>query len=119
MSTETQTMSAASIQVEAEPVERTVLCLAGVGVMHSIAPPMHQFIAESIGKPRWNFQNRECPTVGDMMSIFRGPDFAGGVVTMPYKQAVMQHLDGIDVCARIIGAVNNVYLAENGKLRGS
>ena len=77
-------------------VERNFLCLAGIGVTHSIAPPMHQYISASIGHPTWQFHNVECPTVEDMMAIFRAPNFAGGVVTMPYKKTVMSHLDGID-----------------------
>lgn len=87
--------------------------------MHPIALPMHQYIMQSIGKPTWTFQNIECPTIDDVMAIFRVTNFAGGVVTMPYKKTVMPFLDGIDKCAIRIGAVNNFYLTADGKLRGT
>lgn len=53
------------------------------------------------------------------MALFRAASFAGGVVTMPYKKAIMPHLDGLDDLAATLGAVNNVYLDKDGKLRGT
>jgi 3-dehydroquinate dehydratase / shikimate dehydrogenase len=44
-------------------------------------------------------------------------NFAGFSVTNPHKQAIMQHLDGMDQTAERIGAVNTVKV-ENGKLFG-
>lgn len=94
------------------------LYLAGIGVTHSIAPPMHDCIARSLGYD-WKFIAQECPTVQDMMALFRAPSFAGGVVTMPYKQTIMPHLDALDDLAIVLGACNNVYRTPNGKLRGT
>lgn len=98
--------------------QRKHLYLAGVGVTHSIAYLMHNYIAQSLGLP-WQFINQECPTVEAMMELFRAPAFAGGVVTMPYKQSVMKHLDELDDLAITLGACNNVYLTSSGKLRGT
>ena len=98
--------------------ERKYLYLAGVGVTHSIAPPMHNHIAHTLGKP-WTFHNKECPTIADVMSTFRAPTFAGGVVTMPYKKAIMPHLDGLDPLATTLGACNNVYLTAAALQRGT
>ena len=44
-------------------------------------------------------------------------NFAGFSVTNPHKQAIMQHLNGMDETAKRIGAVNTVKL-ENGELFG-
>lgn len=44
-------------------------------------------------------------------------NFAGFSVTMPHKQAIIKHLDEIDVVAEKIRAVNTVRI-ENGKLLG-
>jgi len=63
--------------------ERKHLYLAGVGVTHSIAAPMHNHIAGTLNKP-WTFHNIECPTIADVMRAFRARTFAGGAVTMPY-----------------------------------
>lgn len=92
--------------------------LVGIGVSHSIAPPMHNAVAKSLGLP-WQFTAQECPTIQDVVDLFRREDFAGGVVTMPYKIAIMQYLDELDDHAILIGACNNVYRAADGSLRGT
>jgi quinate dehydrogenase len=94
------------------------LYLIGVGVTHSIAPPMHNAIAASLSKS-WTFSALECPTAQDMVNAFNTPTFVGAVITMPYKQSVIHHLSGIDPHAALIGAVNNVYLAPDHQLRGT
>ena len=98
--------------------QRKYLYLAGVHVTHSIAPPMHNYIASSLSLP-WKFISQECPTVEDVLSIFRAPAFAGGVVTMPYKKTIIPLLDELDPLATMLGACNNVYLTPKGKLRGT
>lgn len=98
--------------------QKKYLYLAGVHVTHSIAPPMHNFIAKSLDLP-WTFSSQECPTIQSVLDIFHAPTFAGGVVTMPYKKDIMPHLDELDPLATTLGACNNVYLTEEGKLRGT
>ncbi|KAH8664488.1 hypothetical protein BX600DRAFT_382038 [Xylariales sp. PMI_506] len=87
---------------------KKTLHLVGVGVKHSIAPPMHNLVAESLGLP-WTFYSTECPTIDDLMKLAREPSTAGLVVTMPYKNTVMDKLDRLDELATTIGACNNVY----------
>ncbi|KAI1367705.1 hypothetical protein F5Y08DRAFT_51121 [Xylaria arbuscula] len=96
------------------------LHLVGVGVKHSIAAPMHDFISRSLGLP-WTFHNTECPTLEDLMMLARSPTTAGLVVTMPYKNTVIPKLDRLDDLATMIGACNNVYRdpSDNTKLVGS
>jgi quinate dehydrogenase len=79
---------------------------------------MHNHIATRLYLP-WTFRNTECPTVADMMMILRSADFAGGVITMPYKKIVMEHLDALDDLTMILGACNNVYVGPKGELRGT
>ncbi|KAE8133680.1 xylose isomerase-like protein [Aspergillus pseudotamarii] len=97
---------------------RVYAYLVGVGVTHSIAPLMHNYIAQALGHD-WKFLAKECPTVEDAVQLFRRSDFAGGVVTMPYKRTIMDHLDGLDEYAIRLGACNNVYRTADGKLRGT
>ncbi|CAI7623549.1 unnamed protein product [Penicillium manginii] len=92
------------------------LHLVGVGVTHSIAPNMHNYIAKSLGLP-WKFYATECPTTEDLLNLARNPDTAGLVVTMPYKGSIMEHLDERDELASIIGACNNVYYKNDGSRR--
>ncbi|KAG4424004.1 hypothetical protein IFR04_002846 [Cadophora malorum] len=98
--------------------EKKYLYLAGVNVTHSVGLPMHNHIAKSLSLP-WTFINQECPTIHDLIALFRAPIFAGGVVTMPYKKAIIPYLDEIDPLVSKIGACNNVYLTSEGKLRGT
>jgi len=53
------------------------------------------------------------------MKLFRAPDFAGGIVTMPHKRTVAPLLDHCDDLVEILGACNFVYLTPNGQLHGT
>lgn len=97
-------------------VEGMTLHLVGVGVTHSIAPMMHNYIAKSLGLP-WIFFSTECPTIEDLLDIANKPTTAGLVVTMPYKNSIIKHLDELDELARIIGACNNVYYKDGSPRR--
>ncbi|KAL4911347.1 hypothetical protein BDW74DRAFT_172809 [Aspergillus multicolor] len=88
--------------------EQKKLHLVGVGVTHSIAPAMHNSITQSLALP-WTFHATECPTLSDLLALARQPKTAGLVVTMPYKNSVMPHLDELDELATTIGACNNIY----------
>ncbi|CRL25986.1 Quinate/shikimate 5-dehydrogenase [Penicillium camemberti] len=84
------------------------LHLVGLGVTHSIAYSMHNYIAKSLGLP-WTFYSTECPTIEDLLKLARAPSTAGLVVTMPYKNLIMKHVDELDELSTMIGACNNVY----------
>jgi quinate dehydrogenase len=96
------------------------LHLVGIGVGHSIAPPMHNHIARSLGLP-WTFYATECTSLDDLVKLAREDTTAGLVVTMPYKNAILPRLDALDELTQTIGACNNVYRDwENPeKLRGT
>lgn len=69
--------------------------LAGKGVKHSIAPSVHQTVADHFNLP-WKFHLLDIDTVEELITTFRKDDFVGGVVTMPYKKSIMKHLDELD-----------------------
>jgi quinate dehydrogenase len=100
--------------------EKKTLHLVGVGVTHSIAPGMHNHIAQSLDLP-WTFYATECPTLEDVLILARKPTTAGVVVTMPYKNSVMPQLDQLDDLASMIGACNNIYYTNDHprRLRGT
>ncbi|KAH7166421.1 hypothetical protein EDB81DRAFT_918854 [Dactylonectria macrodidyma] len=106
--------------MKTEEQEFRALHLAGIGVGHSIAPPMHNYIAQSLGLP-WTFYATECATIDDLVQLARSKSTAGLVVTMPYKNTIIPHLDTLDELAETIGACNNIYRDwENPKkLRGT
>jgi quinate dehydrogenase len=92
--------------------------LAGKGVKHSIAPSVHQTVADELGLP-WTFKLLDSDSIEEVIAVFRRDDFAGGVVTMPYKKSIIPYLDELDDIVRTLGSCNNVYLGENRKLVGS
>lgn len=94
------------------------LHLIGIGVGHSIAPVMHNYICERMNKP-YVFQATEAPTVAHVVKLLRDPAFGGAVITMPYKQSIVEHLDETDDLVATIGACNNVYISTDGRLIGS
>lgn len=103
--------------MEDNNAEAKTLHLVGVGVKHSIALPMHNVIAKSLGLP-WTFYNTECEQVEDAVALARKSTTAGLVVTMPHKITIMPHMDALDDLATTIGACNNVYRS-GGKLVGT
>lgn len=84
------------------------LHLVGTQVTHSIAHSMHNYIARSLSLP-WTFYSTTCPTLADVLSLLHSSTTAGLVITMPYKNVVMPHLDQLDDLSRIIGACNCIY----------
>jgi quinate dehydrogenase len=56
--------------------ETKTLHLVGIGVSHSIAPLMHNFIADSLSLP-WKFYSTECSTVEDVVALAKNPTTAG------------------------------------------
>ncbi|KAF5598576.1 shikimate dehydrogenase [Fusarium pseudocircinatum] len=108
------------ITMASEDQWKRTLHLVGIGVGHSIAPPMHNHIAQSLGLP-WTFYATECATLDDLMDLARKDTTAGLVVTMPYKNAIIPRLDALDDLAATIGACNNVYRdwEDPEKLRGT
>jgi len=119
-----QTPTMGSIQQDnsgsSSTTQHHALYHVGQNVTHTIAPPMHDFIASLLHLPgTWSFLPCECASVQDAATLLRSPECAGGVITMPYKKTIMPLLDELDeLCVRI-GACNCVYLTPEGKLRGS
>ncbi|RMY63391.1 hypothetical protein D0863_10574 [Hortaea werneckii] len=94
------------------------LHLIGSGVGHSIAPVMHNHICKRLQQP-YVFHATEAQTLDDVNKLLKSPDFGGAVITMPYKQSVVDLLDETDELVATIGACNNVFISQDGRLIGS
>jgi 3-dehydroquinate dehydratase / shikimate dehydrogenase len=57
-------------------------------------------------------------TVKDLINCVREIPLHGISVTMPYKQAIVEHLDNTDAYSAKIGACNTVVRGQEGKLYG-
>ncbi|KIY03307.1 uncharacterized protein Z520_01774 [Fonsecaea multimorphosa CBS 102226] len=97
---------------------RTQLFIAGAPGGGSIAPPAHDFIAHCLERD-WKMTFLAASTLQVVSDAFHAPDFAGGVVTMPYKKTIIPCLDHVDDLVDQLGACNHVSVADDGTLRGT
>ena len=91
----------------------------GYPIGHSISPAMHNAAFKRAGI---DAVYEAWPTApGDLpagVAVLRNGNYLGANVTVPHKQAVMEHLDEIDDLAARIGAVNTI-VNRSGRLLGS
>ena len=94
----------------------TVLGILGNPLGKSRSPAMHNAALRDLGI-RGVYLPFETPDLDRAEDVIRGYGIRGVNVTIPYKQAVMDHLDRIDPVAERIGAVNTV-VNDGGVLTG-
>lgn len=58
-------------------------------------------------------------SLDEVVQAFRAPQFAGGIITMPFKKTIIPYLDEVDDLVATTGACNVVYLTAEGRLRGT
>ncbi|OAL39638.1 hypothetical protein AYO20_01035 [Fonsecaea nubica] len=98
--------------------QRSRLFIAGGPGGGSIAPPAHDFIADCL-KRRWKMTFLEASALQEVLDAFYASDFAGGIVTMPYKKTIIPCLDHVDDLVGQLNACNHVSVADDGTLRGT
>ena len=91
----------------------------GYPISHSISPPMHQ---AAFDHARIDASYEAWETHPDDLANgvhkLRDDSYLGANVTVPHKQAVIQHLDEVDELATRIGAVNTIVNSD-GRLLGT
>ena len=97
---------------------RNRVYFAGAPGGGSVALPAHNYIAQCL-KLDWKMSFLGATILEDMLETFRKPDFAGGIVTMPYKKSIIPHLDEVDEIVSTLGACNHISLTKDGSLRGT
>ncbi len=91
----------------------------GYPIGHSISPAMHNAAFRSAGIDALYEAWQTAPDdLAAGVAALRGENYLGANVTVPHKQAVMEHLDEIDDLATRIGAVNTI-VNQDGRLLGS
>jgi shikimate dehydrogenase len=91
--------------------------LIGFPLEHSFSPGYfsEKFFREGIGDAEYKLFPLE--QIEDLEGLFKAqPDLCGLNVTIPYKQVVMRYLDGLDVHAQAMGAVNTIRFEEGNKI---
>lgn len=91
----------------------------GYPIRHSISPPMHQAAFDHAGiDASYEAWETHPDALAEGVGKLRDNLYLGANVTVPHKQAVMEHLDEVDELARRIGAVNTI-INRDGRLLGT
>lgn len=102
----------------APPVSATVYLL-GDPVAHSLSPLIHNAAFRSAAiDAEYRARRVEPEELGEAVVALRAPGVLGANVTIPHKQAVIEHLDTLAPAAEAIGAVNTIVRQEDGSLLG-
>ena len=97
-----------------------LITLIGKPTDHSMSPAIHtySFARCGVNAVYLAFDN-ELQAIPDILNAMRQSNgWDGANATMPYKQAVVEHLDGLSEAARIMGAVSVIVKDQDGKLIG-
>lgn len=81
--------------------------LFGNPVGHSLSPLMHNAAYEQMGIDA-RYLSFCVNNAAEAVAGIRAMGIRGASVTLPFKGAILRHLDGVDGSARTIGAVNTV-----------
>ena len=91
----------------------------GWPIDHSLSPRLHGYW---LSKYNINGSYEAIPveesTLPALLGNLANEGFVGLNVTVPHKQAVLEHLDGLSDQARKIGAVNTIIVQKDGTLIG-
>lgn len=102
-----------------EGVAHRIFCIFGdKRVLHSKAPVMYSKVMEQEGidgicVPFEIAQGK----IGEALHSLGVLNISGANITIPYKEAVIPHMEEVSEGANIVGAINTV-IAKNGKLKG-
>jgi shikimate dehydrogenase len=94
--------------------------LLGFPLGHSFSKKYFTEKFEKLGISESNiYELFELSDIQDFPLLIKNQANLGGLnVTIPHKQTVVSFLDGLDVSAEKVGAVNVIKFSENGKLIG-
>ncbi len=98
------------------PPDARLFCLLGNPVNQSLSPLMHDAALKKM-KIVAKYLPFCIQDIGSAAMGIRGSGICGASVTVPFKVAVLEHLDEADADARKIGAVNTI-VNDNGRLKG-
>jgi shikimate dehydrogenase len=99
-----------------ETLRRAFVC--GHPVAHSRSPLIHNYWLREMGIAG-TYEGIDVPPeeIGAFLRDFPRMGFAGGNVTLPHKEAAFALASETDKAARLIGAVNTLWM-ENGRIHG-
>jgi 3-dehydroquinate dehydratase/shikimate dehydrogenase len=104
-------------RIEQVDVATRVYGVAGDPVAHSLSPTI---MNTALRRENVNavYLALHAKTLKDLLACVREIPIHGLSITMPYKEAILEHLDNTDSHTSKIGACNTVVRAQDGKLYG-
>jgi len=92
----------------------------GWPVDHSRSPALHGFWLDAY-QINGSYVRLPVPpeALAQALGELHEKGFAGVNLTVPHKEAALAHIDDLTPAAKRIGAVNTVFVAADGKLRGT
>ncbi len=90
--------------------------IVGERALETLSPAMHNRLFARLGKDAVYVPFQESD-LGAFVSAARELGVSGLSVTLPFKEAILEHLDEVDDLAALIGAVNTIVVRE-GKWKG-
>lgn len=104
-------------RIEQVDVATRVYGVVGDPIAHSLSPAIMNaaFRRENVNAV---YLALHAKTLKDLLSCIREIPIHGISITMPYKEAILPHLDNTDSHTTKIGACNTVVRAQDGKLYG-
>ena len=104
-------------RIEQVDVATRVYGVVGDPIAHSLSPAIMNaaFRRENVNAV---YLALHAKTLKDLLTCVREIPIHGISVTMPYKEAILAHLDNTDAHTTKIGACNTVVRAQDGKLYG-
>jgi 3-dehydroquinate dehydratase / shikimate dehydrogenase len=104
-------------RIEQVDAATRVYGVVGDPITHSLSPTVMNaaFRRENVNAV---FLALHAKTLKDLLTCVREIPIHGISVTMPYKEAILSHLDNTDSHTAKIGACNTVVRAQDGKLYG-
>jgi len=104
-------------RIEQVDAATRVYAVAGDPVAHSLSPVV---MNAALRRETVNgvYVTLHAKTLKDLLGCVREIPIHGLSITMPYKEAILSHLDNTDSHTTKIGACNTVVRAQDGKLYG-
>jgi 3-dehydroquinate dehydratase / shikimate dehydrogenase len=104
-------------RIEQLDVATRVYGVAGDPIAHSLSPAIMNaaFRRENVNAV---YLGLHAKTLKDLLTCVKEIPIHGISVTMPYKEAILAHLDNSDSHTSKVGACNTVVRAQDGKLYG-
>jgi shikimate dehydrogenase len=97
--------------------QTTYVAIFGNPITHSLSPQMHNAAFNHLGL-NLAFLAFKANKAAEAAVAIRTLGLHGASITIPHKEAIMEHLDEVDDVGQAIGAVNTV-VAQEGRLLGS